>query len=516
MLNIETFKRPQVFMRIFGAAFSGALATLAFAPYSFWPAMLVSLVALLLLIHGQSPKRAGYIGFFWGLGQFGTGVGWVYVVIEKFGGLPTAIGLALIGLLVAYLALFPALFSYILRRVQLPLALSYLLLAPSLWLVVDWFRGWFLTGFPWLWPGYSQIEGPLASFAPMFGVQGITLALLIISGSIAITLINRKASALIPALVVGAVATGASFVPWVQETGESVDVAMVQGNVPQELKWLPSQRWPTLLAYQDMTRQNWDADIVIWPEAAIPALERDLPDFLARLDAAAINNDTAVITGVLDQNPDGQFYNNVITLGNNGEGGYTYPATQSYSKHHLLVFGEFVPFSDFLRPLAPLFNLPMSSFSRGDYTQSNIDAKGYQLAPAICYEIAFSDQVRHSLTEESDFILTLSNDTWFGTSIGPHQHLEIARMRALENGKPVLRATNTGLTAAIGYKGDIIDQIPQFETVVLRTDVPTTAGQTPYTRFGDWPLYAWIVLSGLALVLLTRGQKSTVSTQSQQ
>lgn len=503
-------------MRIFGAAFSGAFATLAFAPYSFWPAMLVSLVALLLLIHGQSPKRAGFIGLGWGLGQFGTGVGWVYVVIEKFGGLPTAVGLALIGLLVLYLALFPALFAYVMRRVTLPLASSYLLLAPSLWLVIDWFRGWFLTGFPWLWPGYSQIDGPLAPFAPMFGVQGITLALMIISGSIAITLINRKVSALLPALVVAAVATGSSFVPWVQETGEQVDVAMVQGNVPQELKWLPSQRWPTLLAYQDMTRQNWGADIVIWPEAAIPALERDLPDFLARLDAAANNNDTAVITGVLDQNADGQFYNNVITLGDNGEGGYHYPAAQRYSKHHLLVFGEFVPFADILRPLAPLFNLPMSSFSRGEYTQPNIHAKGYQLAPAICYEIAFNDQVRHSLTEESDFILTLSNDTWFGTSIGPHQHLEIARMRALENGKPVLRATNTGLTAAIGYQGNLIAQIPQFETQVLRTDVPTTLGQTPYTRFGDWPLYLWIALSGLALVVLTRRQKTEKFSESQQ
>ncbi len=502
-------------MRIFGAAFSGALATLAFAPYSIWPAMLVSLFALLLLIHEQSPKRAALIGFSWGLGQFGTGVGWVYVVIEKFGGLPTAIGLLLIGLLVMYLAFYPALFAFILRRVQLPLALSYLLFAPSLWLVIDWFRGWFLTGFPWLWPGYSQIEGPLSGFAPLIGVQGITLALLIISGSIALAAITRKLSALTPALVAAIVATVSGYVPWVQETGESVDVAMVQGNVPQELKWLPSQRWPTLLSYQDMTRQNWDADIVIWPEAAIPALERDVPDFLARLDAAAINNNTAIITGVLDQNDDGQFYNNVITLGDNGMQGYNYPAQESYSKHHLLVFGEFVPFADILRPLAPLFNLPMSSFSRGDYTQPNIGAKGHQLAPAICYEIAFSDQVRKSLTPESDFILTLSNDTWFGTSIGPHQHLEIARMRALENGKPVLRSTNTGLTAAIGYQGDLIAQVPQFETVVLRADVPTTRGQTPYTQFGDWPLYIWIVLSGAALFWLTRGQTTSQAKDDQ-
>ncbi|MDD1783421.1 apolipoprotein N-acyltransferase [Enterovibrio sp. ZSDZ35] len=507
MLAIQTLKRPQVFMRIFGAAFSGALATLAFAPYSFWPAMLVSLVSLLLLLYGQSPKRAALIGFSWGLGQFGTGIGWVYVVIANFGGLPTAVGLSLIALLVMFLSLYPALFAFILQRIKLPLSISYLLFAPSLWLLIDWFRGWFLTGFPWLWPGYSQIDGPLASFAPMFGVQGITLALLIISGSVAITVITRKASALLPALVVAIVGTLSSQINWVQETGKDVDVAMVQGNVPQELKWLPSQRWPTLLSYQDMTRQNWDADIVIWPEAAIPALERDLPDFLHRLDAAAINNHTALITGVLDQTDDGQFYNNVITLGENGENGYTYPATQSYSKHHLLVFGEFVPFADLLRPLAPLFNLPMSSFSRGSYTQPNINAKGYQLAPAICYEIAFNDQVRQSLTPDSDFILTLSNDTWFGRSIGPHQHLEIARMRALENGKPVLRATNTGLTAAIGYKGELIKQIPQFETAVLRAKVPTTQGQTPYTQFGDWPLYVWISLSMGAAFFMTRKQK---------
>ncbi|MEZ8027053.1 apolipoprotein N-acyltransferase [Enterovibrio norvegicus] len=515
MLNVKTFKRPQVFKRIFGAAFSGALATLAFAPYSFWPAMLVSLVLLFLLIHKQSPKCAALIGFSWGLGQFSTGIGWVYVVIEQFGGLPTAVGLILIGLLVTYLALFPALFGYLLKRIQLPLAQSYLLLAPSLWLLIDWFRGWFLTGFPWLWPGYSQIDSPLAAFAPMFGVQGITLAVVVIAASITLTLLSRKATMLLPALVVAVVAVVSGQMQWVQETGKTVDVAMVQGNVPQELKWLPSQRWPTLLSYQDMTRQNWDADIVIWPEAAIPALERDLPDFLARLDAAARNNDSAIIAGVLDQNPQGQFYNNVITLGDNGTEGYSYPATESYSKHHLLVFGEFVPFADILRPLAPLFNLPMSSFSRGDYTQPNIDAKGYQLAPAICYEIAFSDQVRHSLTPDSDFILTLSNDTWFGTSIGPHQHLEIAQMRALENGKPVLRATNTGLTAAIDYKGQIIEQIPQFETVVLRTDIATTNGQTPYTRFGDWPLYLWIVLSGIALLLMRRAQQSTTVGESQ-
>lgn len=495
MVKIDTLLRPLILMRIIGAAFSGTIATFAFAPYSLWPAMLVSLVSLLLLLHHQSPKYAALIGLSWGVGHFASGISWVYVVIKNFGGLPTAVGLLLIALLIVYLALYPAFFAFILQRIKLPLTLSYIIFAPSLWLLIDWFRGVFLTGFPWLWPGYSQIDGPLSVFAPLLGVQGITLALLLISGSVAVALIQKKWLALLPALFIAAGSIYLHPIDWVVQKNERVKVAIIQGNVPQELKWLPSQRWPTLLRYQDMTRQHWDADIIIWPESAIPALERDLPDFLARLDNAAKQNDTAIIVGLLDQNDQGQFFNQVITLGKDGNSDYFYPAKQSYKKHHLLVFGEFVPFEDFLRPLAPLFNLPMSSFSRGEYTQPNLGAKGHQLATAICYEIAFSQQVRASLTPDSDFILTLSNDTWFGTSIGPHQHLEIARMRALENGKPVLRSTNTGLTAVIDYKGKIVAQIPQFETAVLRTEIHTTDGQTPYTHFGNAPLYIWILIS---------------------
>ncbi|PCS21342.1 apolipoprotein N-acyltransferase [Candidatus Enterovibrio escicola] len=511
MLAIQSLIKLQVFTRLLGAVVFGAFSSLAFAPYSFWPAMLISLISLFLLIHQQKPKFATAIGFSWGLGQFATGIGWIYVVIKQFGGLPTSVGLLLIGLLIAYLALFPALFSYVLRRIQLPLALSYLLMAPSLWLVIDWFRGWFLTGFPWLWPGYSQIDGPLAGFAPLFGVQGITLAILIISASIALTILSRKLLALLPTVIVAIFGYVSGNIQWVQETGNTVNVAMVQGNIPQELKWLPSQRWTTLFSYQDMTRKNWDADIIIWPEAAIPEIERNLSSFLISLDDAAHNNDTALIVGILDRDPKGHLFNKVIILGKNGTEGYSYPAPQSYTKHHLLMFGEYMPFSDNLRTLAPLFNLPMSSFSRGNYAQPNINANGYKLVPAICYEIAFNEQVRHNLTPDSDFILTLSNDTWFGTSIGPHQHLEIARMRALENGKPVLRATNTGLTAAIDYKGKLIEQIMQFETVVLRANITTTDGQTPYTYFGNWLLYFWIVLSGLSILILQ--QTKTIRLQ---
>ena len=498
-------------LKTIGAVFSGAIGTLSFAPYSFWPAMLISLIALFVLIlHSPRPKFAAFLGLSWGLGYFGTGISWIYVVIDKFGGLPTPIGLLLISFLIIYLASYPALFAYILKRANLTRAQALLLFAPPLWVVIDGIRGWFLTGFPWLWPGYSQIDGPLASVAPLVGVQGISFLLVFIAGAISLALIQKNGR---PLFVVGLlfVLCGVlSQFHWVTQNKDKVKIAMIQGNIPQEIKWLPSQRWPTLLLYQDMTRKNWDADIIIWPEAAIPALERDLPHFLDRLDKAAKNNNSTIITGLLDKKDDNSFYNTLITIGKNGEGDYQYPAKESYSKHHLLVFGEFVPFGDLLRPLAPLFNLPMSSFSRGEYTQENVNANGYQLASAICYEIAFHEQVRKSLTVNSDFILTLSNDTWFGDSIGPHQHLEIARMRALENAKPLLRSTNTGLTAVIDYKGKIVAQIPQFETQVLRATINTTQGQTPYTRWGDGPLYLWMCFS-LCVIIWQRRKNINLS-----
>ncbi|MGL4827027.1 MAG: apolipoprotein N-acyltransferase [Vibrionaceae bacterium] len=482
------------------AAASGALATFAFAPYGFWPAMLVSLLAFLLLLAKQPAKSAAWIGFGWGLGQFGTGVSWVYVVIEKFGGLPLPIGLLLITLLIGYLSLYPALFGYLSQRIQLSDKRYYWLFIPSLWVLVDTLRGILFTGFPWLLPGYSQIDGPFASLAPLLGVQGVTLAIMLFVSSIAYTLLRRDIVATIPLLVLLLASFLASHATWVTPQKSSVDVALVQGNVEQELKWQQEQLWPTLLSYQDLTRKHWDADLIIWPEAAIPTIENDVTDLLTRIDAAARYNNTAVIIGLLNKDPQQRFFNDVITLGTNGEAPYEYPAKQRYSKHQLLVFGEFVPFEEWLRPLAPMFNLPMSSFSPGDYHQSPLQANGYQLTPALCYEIAFNEQVRNNLSADTDFILTLSNDTWFGNSIGPHQHMEIARMRALENGMPLLRSTNTGITAAVDHHGKIIKQLPQFTTEVLRVKVTPTTGETFYRQWGDIPLYVWVMVSLISTV----------------
>lgn len=489
------------------AALSGALATLSFAPYNYWFLAPLSLFAFFFLLQQQTVKRSALIGFLWGLGLFGTGISWVHVSIDTFGGMPKIASLFLMTLLISYLALFPAAFGALFNRVNRGRPFHQLLLSgPVLWLLLDWFRGWFLTGFPWLWLGYSQIDSPLAPIAPILGVEGITLALVLISASlVAATYYRNWRPLLLPALIIG-LGSLAGSIRWVTpDPDNSVDVALIQGNVPQELKWLPSQRWPTLMTYTDLTRENWDADLIIWPEAAIPALETQVPTFLQNLDSAARHNQSTVITGVLDQKTNGEYFNNILTLGMNSDGPYQYEAATRYSKHHLLPFGEFVPFGDLLRPLAPFFNLPMSSFSRGDYIQPNLEANGYSLAPALCYEIAFSEQVRQNVDSDTELLLTLSNDAWFGRSIGPFQHMEIAQMRSLELGKPLLRATNNGVTGVVDHQGKIIKQIPQFETAVLRTTVVPTKGLTPYTSLGSWPLYFYILWSlALSYILIRR------------
>mgnify|MGYP000064513245 FL=1 len=493
MINsvFHRLKRP------LAAVFVGALTTLAFAPYQLWPLAIISPAILLLLIHQQSAKRALWIGYAWGLGQFATGISWVHVSIDNFGGMPKIASVFLMALLVGYLAIYTALFSWSINRFfPKTTRRRFMLVAPALWLICDWLRGWVMTGFPWLWLGYSQIDTPLGNFAPLGGVEFITLLIVVSSGAIAYASLQRQWFLLLTPAVIFMTGFGLHSAQWVTPNSDQITkVALIQGNIPQELKWQPSQRWPTIMKYTDLTRENWDADIIIWPEAAVPALEYEISSFLSNLDSAARMNNSAVITGIINQGEDKKFYNSILTLGKNPSGDYRYDMNLRYHKHHLLPFGEFVPFEQILRPLAPFFNLPMSSFSRGDFVQQNIDANGKQMAPALCYEIIFNEQVRQNVTQDTDFILTLSNDAWFGRSIGPLQHMEIARMRALELGKPVIRATNNGVTAVTDYKGHITAQAPQFETAVLRAEIPSTSGETPYRQLGSWPLYIWVVFS---------------------
>lgn len=501
--------------------FSGFLLVLAYAPFSYWWLALILPSIVLHQLQGATPKAAAKkIGLF-SFGWFCSGISWVHVSIDQHGGLPLIVSLLLMLGLCLYLSLFPTLSAYLAARLSKNKQLN-LWLLPSIWLFCEYLRSVVLTGFPWLSLGYSQVDSPLAAFAPVIGEVGITAVVLVINicwvKIYAITTDNyrenkqsllsnsEKRNLVLPiALVISIAMTTVvlSQIRWTELTGKSIKVALIQGNIAQSIKWQPEQEWPTMLKYLDLTRVNYDADIIVWPESAIPALEPTAQDYLSMVNQSALLNDSAIITGLLSyQFESDDYFNTLLVLGkkdSDDEQGYYYNNSNRYYKSHLLPIGEFVPFQEFLRPLAPFFNLPQSSFTAGNYVQPNLIAKNIHILPLNCFEIAFPHQLAANFTDQTDLILTVSNDAWFGDSHGPHQHFEIARMRALEFARPLVRATNNGVTGIINHLGVTTAIAPQFEEFVLKGDVDFVTGNTPYSQ---WPrLILWFMII-LPLIIL--------------
>ena len=483
----------------------GASLTFAFAPFSAWWLPFLVL-PIWFLVQSQQTKHSFTLAWSFSFGYFAAGISWIHVSISVHGGLPLIASIGMMSVLCAYLALFPALAMYLTNRFfnrQLwPLTL------PLFWLILEFARANFMTGFPWLSIGYSQLNGPLSGWIPLIGEIGVSAILVLITVNLGLMLnqfqtTKRLANNQLQAIFVGIILCISGLVldsvDWTQESGEIKRVSMVQGNIEQTIRWVPEQDRPTMQKYWNLTSEHWDSDLIIWPEAAIPKLEIAATDFLELLDEKATQTNTALITGIVDVNYNTKkIYNNLLSLGNDELNKntlpYKYGHTNRFAKHHLLPIGEFVPFESILRKLAPIFDLPMSSFTRGSYVQTNLLANGMTLAPAICFEIAFPSQIRANLNDNTDAIVTVSNDAWFGDSHGPHQHLEIAQMRAKEFGLPVLRSTNTGVTAFIDHKGKISALAPQFKDTVLSADVLLVTGKTPYRELGNWPVYLFFLI----------------------
>ncbi|MCF7201164.1 apolipoprotein N-acyltransferase [Pseudomonas oligotrophica] len=483
---------------------AGTLTTLALAPFDFWPLALVSLALLYLGLRELSPGQAARRGWCYGFGLFASGVSWVYVSIHDFGAAaPPLAGLLTFGF-VAGLALFQLLFGWLwarwLRRAQAPLADA--LAFAALWTAIDALRGWLLTGFPWLYAGYSQLDGPLAGLAPLGGIWLLTFCLAL-SAALLVNLprLGRRAAVLVPALGLllapwlAGVLLGAHA--WTASKGDPLSVAAVQGNVHQSLKWDPKKLEMQLLLYRDMTFRSRPADLIVWPETAVPILKEHAEGYLSMMAGFARQRDSALITGVPLRQPNaaGELrYYNALTVVGEGSG--------TYLKQKLVPFGEYVPLQDLLRGLIAFFDLPMSDFARGEAGQPLLQAKGLRIAPYICYEVVYPEFAA-DLAAQSDLLLTVSNDAWFGRSIGPLQHLQIAQMRALEAGRWMIRTTNNGVTVLIDPFGRITEQVPAFEEAVLYGEVSAMQGSTPYLRWRSWPLLGLCALL-LGWALLAR------------
>ncbi len=434
--------------------------------------------------------------------MFGVGVYWLHISIYQFGGLNLPFALLLTYLLVAYLACYPAIVGYVTKRLSgASEAVCLLVVVPATWALVEWLRGWILTGFPWLNLGYSQIDAPLAALAPLVGVYGVSWAVAVSAGLLAYAMCRSLRQCVYPLSALALIWGGAFLlgrISWTEPTGETLNVALLQGNIAQQLKWQPEELRRTIRLYQALTDTYWGEDLIIWPEAAIPAFYDSAMPVIVALQSQARLNGTDLLIGIPFADPDGlRYYNSVVAIG-------SHPGV--YHKRHLVPFGEYTPLRQWLQRLAEALAIPLSSFSAGPVNQPLLRSAGHLVSVSICYEIIFGEEIIKALPEAA-FLVNVSNDAWFGDSIGPRQHFEMARMRALEAGRYLLRATNTGVTAVVNEQGAVLARAPQFKTDSLLADVGLYEGLTPYARTGN---VAFVLAAFLVLGLAVLGHRTSL------
>jgi apolipoprotein N-acyltransferase len=487
--------RTKSFTPYLGLLIAGALFPLALAPYSFWPMAIISMAILFFNLHQQSAKYAFIRSATFGLGMFSTGVSWVFVSMYVFGDISAFLALVGTFLFCFFNAVFFALPFALCGLVTKRPAIG-LVTLPAIWVISEWIRSWLFTGFPWLYAGYSHTDTWLSGWAPIGGVLLLSFYTAFAAAALAQIRLHKNLALQLTALGSIAIVFLAGFalqkVEWTEPAQSPVSVALVQPNVDQHDKWSISKRRQILQNLVAQTEPYWGADIVVWPEGAIPVLYTQITDFLEDINQRALSSNTTLIAGLpTNQKPEGPYYNSMLALGmDHGV----------YNKTRLVPFGEYVPLEKYIRGLNNFFNLPMSSFSLGNKNQPLLTAAGQNISTAICYEIAYPDLVAKN-SRNSNILLTVSNDAWFGDSIAPYQHMQMARMRAIENAKPVMRGTNNGITALVDHRGHITTKLDQFNAGVLSGKVSPHTGNTPFSRYASWPVIIFSLLIVLTLGL---------------
>ncbi len=484
------------------ACVAGALLPLAFSPFDLFPLAVLAPALLFVLWHDASPRRAAWRGFLFGLGMFGVGVSWVYVSMHNFGNMPAPLAGFAVFLFVAGLSLYPALLGWLQARFfPQPGAWHAVIVLPALWVLFEWTRGWFLTGFPWLNLGYSQVATPLGGYSAWLGVYGVSFFCAFSAGLLAA---GRRAPEkflrqFLPLMVAVWVAGWfAGRFEWVRPVSSPLQVTLIQGNVPLDSKWQPGSRRAIVERYSTLTMEAPWSDLIVWPESAIPAtLDEIDPDLITNLRRMSRNASVDFLIGVVERDRDGHYYNSVLGIG---------PNPGIYRKQHLVPFGEYPPLDPLFRWMMRSLQIPMSDFSAGAPDQPPLGAAGQKIGVSVCYEDAFGEEVIRALPQAS-LLVNVSEDAWFGDSLAPHQRLQMARMRALETGRPMLRAANTGPSVAIDHRGTILVRSPQFRTYSLTATVQPMQGETPYVRRGNRPVVLALVLMVILAVLVPRLHK---------
>jgi apolipoprotein N-acyltransferase len=491
-------------LRALLALLAGTALAGAFAPLNLWPLALLAPALLMWLWQDATPRESARLGFCFSFATFAAGTYWLYVSIHGFGNAPIWLAFALMLGLAGIMGLYHAGLGYAVAR-WLPRsgAARYLLALPAAWLLLEWWRGWFLSGFSWLSLGYSQTDTWLAGFAPLVGVYGISALLLLGAGALTALVVGpprlRLAAALVLLLpwLLGLALYRHS---WTQPAGAPVNVALVQGAIPQDEKWLESNHQYTLDLYERLTRGVvGKAALIVWPESATADIANDLVPYIQALYGNARLHGSALVMGILraEQGPDGpRYYNSVLALGD---------SVSWYDKQHLVPFAEFFPVPSFVRSWLRLKGLPYSDFTHGAANQPPLPVAGLQLGTTVCYEDAYGSTMLRALPR-ADVLVNVTNDAWFGHSTARHQHFQIARMRALEEGRYLIRAANDGISGVIGPHGEVVGRAVEFVPLTLVLKVIPYTGLTPYARVGNWLVVSLATLA-LAYGLWVRNDR---------
>jgi apolipoprotein N-acyltransferase len=495
MRGVSAALPAQALWRLAAAFAAGACLNLAFAPFGWWPIAVLAPAALFALIRGLPSRRAGWTGAAFGAGLFSFGTYWLYTCLHVFGLVPLWLTIVLQAALIVLMSTYYAALCYLANRFWLkPGATRAWLVLPVLWVLLEWLRGWALSGFPWLSLGYAMIDSPLRGWAPLFGIYGVTWAAATIAVALNVMLmpavpVARRLIALGGGITLLLIPSLLSRHEWTLAAGSPVAVAAVQGAVPQGQKWQANSLQSTMMRYSSLTADAWGARLIVWPEAALPVLANDIPDYLRRLRVQGQMHGADFAIGLVNYQPQTkQFRNGLLVVSD--AGGW-------YYKRHLVPFGEYFPVPPFVRSWMRLMSLPYDDITPGGEQQPTLSAAGQKLGLTICYEDAFGSQ-QLKVLREATVLINATNNAWYGDSTAPHQHLQIARMRALEAGRYLVRAANDGITAAIGPHGEIIARLPQFQQGVLRAEVRPMTGLTPYARLGNYPV---VIGGGLLLAL---------------